>query len=1343
MNSFRPISIFLTTFLFCLLLSFGYSTSYTWTGATNHNWNTTTNWTPNGTPGSSDNVTLNSSGNSPILQNNVTVTNLTITGGTFDCHGDTITVNGASSFGTCTITNGILKLRSSSNTFGATTVDIPVDAVVGTIQFNGATFNKKVTVEVTSTSASTSNGGNTFNDTLIIYRSNVGNGTVTLANSTANTYNKLVTLRNVGTGGLQTTGTGRSKFNENIVIECSGAGGINIGTVSGGDTLASGKTITIGSNGFTAGTLVLRNFVQVGSTAQSLTLSATTFNMIGCTFNGNVVFSANALLCKQTVFNGKANLTNSNTSNTTVTCDGGNTFNAPATINQLGTGSSNRYRFGVTLNDAFNDSLVLYCASGGELRPAYGDTTTVAGHVVYNGFVSTGYSGGGVLRFAGSNAQNFTVNNHLVYHMYIDKTANDVTLLGHMTILTAGSLNFNSGKLICTSSNYITMASGSTTSGAKNTSFVSGPIEKTGNTSFVFPIGKGNKYMPLEMTSFTATNTWDDFTAEYYNTSQSLGYAKDTIIRYISGCDYWRLARTNNTPNARIKLAFDSSACSLADSASLRIANWNGTKWKNSGNGGITGTRYVGMVSDSATITNTQFTNYYALSNSQCFLAANAGTDKSLCAGDSVTIGASPVASRGTGTTTYTWSPSTALSSTSLANPTASPTSTTSYIVTLNDALGCSIKDTLTVNYHALPTANAGIDTSFCSGDSISIGGSPTASGGGSPYTYSWNPSTGLSSTTAANPITSTTTSTSYVLTVTDNYGCLKKDTVNVFNNSTNYTWTGATSTDWSTSTNWSPNGIPGRCDNVFISANVWLSTNVEVNRLTLSSAILSFSNNLIAHGKTIINSGNLTGGNFYIDNNDSVFFSNSSINCNISATGLKFFLTGNTFYNTVDLTQTGNQDANFGGNVFNGIFILENTGNGNIYFAMSAPDIFNAEVDILNNVSGNIYPSYSNNTVFKGNVNLISPYKKILFGSNGGKTIFSGSGQQAIVLGSTSATADTMITFSKIQIDKPVGDLKLEFPIRVTDTLYLTKGIISSDTTNLLIMNAGSVVTGATDTSFVNGPVKKVGNTAFVFPTGKGSSYRAIEISAPSATNDAFTAEYFDAGQTFGNTKDSVINYVSECNYWHLGRDQGSSDVLVKLYWDTLNCGAFELDSLHLVRWDGTLWKDEGNGGISGNYQKGNVRSLVAQNSFGYFSLGYKLNPLIDFAFVRDTNFVGTPIIFINKSKGFPPTTKFIWNFGESCGEDQSLQYSSLPIIKNGFLCNDTIVGKGNAYHTYSEFKSMFYVTLSAMDTKTTDHLIYDTIYLYKDNTLEHNPSPPIRNVLISSDGVYKVREF
>jgi len=80
--------------------------------------------------------------------------------------------------------------------------------------------------------------------------------------------------------------------------------------------------------------------------------------------------------------------------------------------------------------------------------------------------------------------------------------------------------------------------------------------------------------------------------------------------------------------------------------------------------------------------------------------------------------------------------------------------------------------------------AHAGSDTAICYSASVTIGGSPAATGGLTPYTYSWSPRRGLSDSTEANPVASPTATTTYILTVTDLDGSVGKDTVAVTANS-------------------------------------------------------------------------------------------------------------------------------------------------------------------------------------------------------------------------------------------------------------------------------------------------------------------------------------------------------------------------------------------------------------------------------------------------------------------------------------------------------------------------------------------------------------------------------
>lgn len=143
-----------------------------------------------------------------------------------------------------------------------------------------------------------------------------------------------------------------------------------------------------------------------------------------------------------------------------------------------------------------------------------------------------------------------------------------------------------------------------------------------------------------------------------------------------------------------------------------------------------------------------------------------ASPNTSICMGGSTNLSAAGAAS-------YVWSPATGLSSATIANPVASPATTTTYTVIGTGANGCKDTATTTVTVNALPTISAGTDTSVCLGLGVQLQATPTAG-----LTFAWSPAAGLSSTSAANPIAAPATTTSYVVTGTDAFGCSGKDTV-------------------------------------------------------------------------------------------------------------------------------------------------------------------------------------------------------------------------------------------------------------------------------------------------------------------------------------------------------------------------------------------------------------------------------------------------------------------------------------------------------------------------------------------------------------------------------------
>ena len=151
-----------------------------------------------------------------------------------------------------------------------------------------------------------------------------------------------------------------------------------------------------------------------------------------------------------------------------------------------------------------------------------------------------------------------------------------------------------------------------------------------------------------------------------------------------------------------------------------------------------------------------------------------ASADISTCQG-------SPVSLSATGAATYFWSPSSGLNSVTLANPIATPSVTTQYVVVGISAAGCVSRDTVVITVIPRPVVTmANSTTTFCSGSTT--GAQLEVASPVSGVSYSWSPSTGLDNSTSRTPIARPTSTTTYVVTVTDlATGCISTGSVLVY----------------------------------------------------------------------------------------------------------------------------------------------------------------------------------------------------------------------------------------------------------------------------------------------------------------------------------------------------------------------------------------------------------------------------------------------------------------------------------------------------------------------------------------------------------------------------------
>ncbi len=214
--------------------------------------------------------------------------------------------------------------------------------------------------------------------------------------------------------------------------------------------------------------------------------------------------------------------------------------------------------------------------------------------------------------------------------------------------------------------------------------------------------------------------------------------------------------------------------------------------------------------------------------------------------------------------------------------------------------------------------------------------------------------------------------------------------------------------------------------------------------------------------------------------------------------------------------------------------------------------------------------------------------------------------------ISSSGTISGTLLNF---KINNPAG-ATLNTPLTLPFNLALTSGKITTTSVNLLSMVDGAIYTGGSSSSFIDGPMKKIGDDDFIFPVGKGSIYAPIGIAAGGGESgtDVFIAEYhrINPQSIHGGCTlhcDPSLNHVSFVEYWDLGQYDGSSTKKVSLEVHALSFCKM-LNYTYVSMWDGAKWTNEPTVILAGpnvcgsGLQCGTIQASNPTNAFGKFTL-------------------------------------------------------------------------------------------------------------------------------------------
>jgi len=270
--------------------------------------------------------------------------------------------------------------------------------------------------------------------------------------------------------------------------------------------------------------------------------------------------------------------------------------------------------------------------------------------------------------------------------------------------------------------------------------------------------------------------------------------------------------------------------------------------------------------------------------------------------------------------------------------------------------------------------------------------------------------------------------------------------------------------------------------------------------------------------------------------------------------------------------------------------------------------------------ISSGTLSNTTNNSALsiKGNWTNNSSTTAFVPGSGAGIVTFNGSAAQSI--GGTFSS-----NFNNLTVDNSSATgLTLNAPAFVAKDLTLTDGFVYTTSTNLLTIRHNATSTSGSATSYVAGPMKKVGTSSFVFPIGTstGSKWARIGMTVVSGydVTTEFTADYTFTGAA-NNTPAEMnggLDHVSYAEVWNLSRTldpSNNASAQVSLYYEDAaiitGSGILSPADTRVAHFSSVTSKWENMGGSGASP----ITSTVAFTSFSPITFGsivsYGSNPL------------------------------------------------------------------------------------------------------------------------------------
>lgn len=267
------------------------------------------------------------------------------------------------------------------------------------------------------------------------------------------------------------------------------------------------------------------------------------------------------------------------------------------------------------------------------------------------------------------------------------------------------------------------------------------------------------------------------------NTANPLVYPKDTTTYVVTltdnGCVTSAAVKVNVLNSISLNAGADTTICRSDSIIFKPISQGLQYQWTPSTDIAGSATIKNAIAKPIATTTYTLIANLGKCQSTDAirvavvpYPKANAGTDATICYGQQT-----PLTGIISGSS-FTWTPSGTLTNKTTLTPIARPAATTSYVLSVNDTLGCpkTVMDTVMVT--VIPHINA-----FAGNDTIIIANQPLQLNATGGDVYAWTPTEGLSNPSIPNPIAtlgSSYDSVIYKVRVGLRDGCFEEDEIKI-----------------------------------------------------------------------------------------------------------------------------------------------------------------------------------------------------------------------------------------------------------------------------------------------------------------------------------------------------------------------------------------------------------------------------------------------------------------------------------------------------------------------------------------------------------------------------------